>query len=515
MIRSSQTQRKKSVSLRSIGLVVAVLSLHNANAQEVVGFTSAQAEAGAAEYTEQCISCHGINLQGQGVVPAISGQGFLVKWSGLDAAGLYEQLALMPPQAPGTLSEESYSNLLAYILQRNGHGASDSPLPIGQDALADLLLPAQPEDPFSNMPTVLDTAGQSDLLDSLSPVTNAMLNQPPVGDWISWHQSDDSLGFSQLDQINRETVGSLSESWRLPLPAGNNNPTPLVHDGVMFFYTFPDTVLALDATSGAPLWRYSHESVIPSTRKMGIALHGNKIIVPTSDMRMLALNAQTGELIWNHSIDTQLELRRDPAAYDLRAAPLIAGDKILQGVVGSFVSSGAFIVALDVETGEEAWRFHTLARPGEPGGNTWNNLPLDDRSGGSVWIQGSYDPQLNLAYFGVAPTYHTQRLTYAVNIDGVTNDALYTNSTIALNPDTGDLVWHYQHMPNDQWDLDWTFERLLLDLNVAGEDRRVVMNVGKSAILEANDASSGEYLFSVDMGLQNIITAIDPGKSVV
>lgn len=507
-----ELRSNKTMALASLMLAVGtlLLPLQSVNAQQTVSYTNEQANAGASDYAEQCASCHGINLQGLGVVPAVAGQGFFLKWSGVEATDLYDQVSRMPPQNPGGLSESSYTNMLAFILQSNGLPAAETPLPAGRSALADLVLPAQTEGLFSNMVTELELSGQADLLDSLSPVTSVMLNDPPAGDWISWHHSNESLGYSPLDQINRDTVSELGEVWRLPLPPGNNNPTPLIHDGVMFFYTFPDTVLAIDAGAGTVLWRYTYVSSIPSTRKMGIALHENKIIVPTSDMRMLALNAQTGELIWNQPIDTQLEVVRDFAAYDLRAAPLIAGDKIIQGVVGSFVSTGAFIVALDAETGEEAWRFQTLARPGEPGGNTWNDLPLDQRSGGSVWIPGSYDSDLNLAYFGVAPTYHTPRLTYAVDIDGVTNDALYTNSTLALNADTGELVWHYQHMPNDQWDLDWTFERLLIDLELDGENRRVVMNVGKSAILEANDASTGEYLFSVDMGLQNIITAIDP-----
>jgi len=491
-------------------LSLQLFSLESVNAQQALSYTDAQADAGAQDYASQCAACHGANLQGIGVVPSVAGQGFLSKWSGAEAAELYDQLSRMPPQNPGGLSETSYTNILAFILQSNAIASEATPLPSGRNGLANLLLPDQSEDPFGNVLTELERTGSSQLLDNLRPVTNDMLNSPPAGDWISWHYSHDSHGFSPLDQVDRNSVSRLGEVWRLSLPAGNNNPTPLIHDGVMFFYTFPDTVMAIDAGSGTVLWRYSHDSSIPSTRKMGIALHENKVIVPTSDMRMLALNAQTGGLIWNKSIDTQLEVVRDVAAYDLRAAPLIAGDKIIQGVTGSMVSTGAFIVALHAETGEEAWRFYTLARPGEPGGDTWNDLPLEERRGGSVWIHGSYDPELNLAYFGIAPTYHTQSLTYSVNIDGVSNDALYTNATVALNADTGELAWHYQHMPNDQWDLDWVFERLLVNLDIDGEPRRAVMNVGKSAILEANDAATGEYLFSVDMGLQNIITAIDP-----
>jgi alcohol dehydrogenase (cytochrome c) len=181
----------------------------------------------------------------------------------------------------------------------------------------------------------------------------------------------------------------------------------------------------------------------------------------------------------------------------------------MQGVNGQ-APGGAYIVGLDAETGEEAWRFYSIARPGEPGGNSWNGLPLDKRTGGSVWTAGSYDAERNLAFFGPAPTYDTGPLRDAVGTRGVTNEALYTNATIALDPDTGKLVWYFQHVPNDQWDFDWAFERQLVDLTINGRERRALVTAGKEAIYDALDLDGGNYLFSVDLGLQNFITAIDP-----
>ena len=137
-------------------------------------------------------------------------------------------------------------------------------------------------------------------------------------------------------------------------------------------------------------------------------------------------------------------------------------------------------------------------------------MPLDQRSGGSVWQQGTYDAELNLIYFGVAPTYDTLPLLHPIKDPSVNSDALYTDCTIALNPDTGKLVWFYQHLANDQWDLDWVFERQIVTMTIDGRPRKVVMNVGKMAILDALDAETGEYLFSVDSGTQNVITRIDP-----
>ena len=171
-----------------------------------------------------------------------------------------------------------------------------------------------------------------------------------------------------------------------------------------------------------------------------------------------------------------------------------------------------FIAGLDIAhlAPREVWRFHTIARPGEPGGDSWNGLPLEKRSGASVWDQGTYDPGLNLVYYGVGQTYDTGPLLKASGAPGTTQDSLYTDSTLALDPNTGKLVWHYQHLRNDQWDLDWVFERQLVTLKVEGRDRRVVMTIGKMGLLDALDAKTGAYLFSIDAGAQNVIAAVDP-----
>jgi alcohol dehydrogenase (cytochrome c) len=187
----------------------------------------------------------------------------------------------------------------------------------------------------------------------------------------------------------------------------------------------------------------------------------------------------------------------------------VAKGKVMIGTVGQG-PGGCSIVGLDVETGREAWRFYSIARPGEPGGDTWNGLPVEKRSGGSVWNAGSYDPTLNLAYFGPAPTYDTGPLRVRSNQPGISNEALYTNATVALNPDTGKLVWYFQHVPNDQWDYDWAFERQLIPLSVNGTTKTVVVTPGKEAIYDGVEAGTGKYVFSLDLGLQTIITAIDP-----
>ncbi|MDA1369491.1 MAG: PQQ-binding-like beta-propeller repeat protein [Proteobacteria bacterium] len=355
--------------------------------------------------------------------------------------------------------------------------------------------------------TAHSQTGDSNLLASLSPVSDEMLRNPPARDWLLWRQNYSSSGYSPLNQITRDNVQNLDLAWEVDLETGPNNPTPLVHDGVLFLLSTRDTLLAMDATSGALLWSYTHESSSAASARIGIALHGNKVIMPTADLHVVALDNKTGSKLWDTAISTT---QSGPLPYALRGAPVVAEGMVLQGVTATMVPGGGFIVGLNLETGVETWRFNTVAHPGEPGSETWNDIPLEQRSGGSVWVPGSYSPELGLVYYGLAPTYNTAPLLRAVNIPGVNNDALYTNSTVALRPATGELVWYYQHVANDQWDLDWVYERHIIDLAVAGEMRKVILTAGKMALYDALDAATGDYLFSMDMGLQNIITAIDP-----
>ena len=347
-------------------------------------------------------------------------------------------------------------------------------------------------------------------LAQLSEVTEADLINPESEDWLIWRRTYDAQGYSPLEQIDTTNVDQLKEAWRVDLEDGPNMATPLVHDGVMFLASAKDTVLAFDAASGEQLWSYEHRPTGFPSPKIGIALHGDKVIVPTQNMRVVALEASTGRVIWNHEISTPDHDSPLRLPYSLRGAPLVANGMVLQGVTATMIPEGGFIVGLDLESGEEVWRFHSIARPDEPGGNTWNNLALKDRSGGSVWVPASYDPELDLAYYGTAPTYDTAPLLHALNEEGISNEALYTNATIALRPKTGELVWYFQHMPNDQWDLDWVFERQIVNLEVEGVPRKVVLTAGKMALYDVLDAETGEYLNSYDVGLQNIVTAIDP-----
>ena len=342
-------------------------------------------------------------------------------------------------------------------------------------------------------------------LDVLTPVTDTKLAHPADGEWLTWRRTYDDLGFSPLTQINRGNVGSLRVAWSWALASGPNEMTPLVHDGVLFVFGYGDHVQALDAATGDLLWQYARQlpqGVQPGVKR-NLALYGDRLFVPTSDAHVVALDIKTGSVIWDHAVADS------KAGFGITGGPLAAKGKVMQGV-GGRAAGGNFIAALDARTGEEAWRFYTIARPGEPGGNTWNGLPLEKRNGASVWTAGSYDPELNLAYFGVAQTYDTGPLLHPVNQPGVTNEGLFTDSTLAINPDTGKLAWYFQHVPNDQWDLDWVFERQLIPLPVNGVPKKLAVTSGKMAIYDALDAQTGQYAFSVDLGLQNVVSAVDP-----
>ena len=449
-------------------------------------YTVEQAEQGEVVYEEQCAVCHGYNLEGFEFVPSLNGNFFSRRWGDRPISDLANSLQRMPPTQPGGLGSQAYSQLLAFLLQRNGGLAGATPLAIAD--LSGLTIPTQPLVPTELNPSdpSYDTNGPLvpvSRLNSLTPVTDAMLLNPPADDWLIWRRTHENLGHSPLAQINKSNVSDLEAVWTWSLPSGANMMTPLVHDGVLFAYSNGDVVQAFDATNGDLLWSYQREldDGVQASSKKGVAIFDDKIIVPTSDVHILALEAKTGRLIWDHEIDTQSE-----TDFQLKAAPMVVNGKAIIGMTGqTSVAGGNFIVAIDLESGEEDWRFYTIARPDEPGGNTWNNLSLEERTGGSVWNPGSYDAELNLLYFGPAPTYDTNSLRVRSDVPGVTTEALYTNSTIALNADTGELVWHYQHMPNDQLDHDWAYERQIINLPVDGEMRKAIVTGGKEAIFEA------------------------------
>ena len=465
-----------------------------------------QADLGRTLYAAKCAACHGNELQGQIAGPLIGGA-FLGQWGAGSATvgDLYTYIHdTMPPGLGGTLSDAEYAAIVAHILREN-RARADAPLEPDAEKLAALSLP----------PGEVGVGGLSTRVHPLAPgpaipnplatyetVTDALLAAPPPEEWPAWRRSHLGLGYSPLDQIDTANVGRLTIAWAQALPAGVNMNEPLVHNGVLFVFGYGDQVFAFDAASGRQLWRYQRKlpQGTPLNSRKTIALYGDKLYTATSDNHMVALDARTGSEVWDRAIPGSEGMR-------IPGGPLAADGVIMQGLTTQ-APGGGIIAAFDAETGEHLWSFETVAKPGQLGGDTWNGVPGDQRKGGSVWTSGSFDPVNKLALWGVGNTYDTGPLRDLK--PGMNNDALFMESTLAFEPRTGKLAWYYQHNRNDQYDLDWVFDRVIGTLVVDGEPRRVVITGGKSGLFDALDARTGQYLKTVDQGYQDYIDRIDP-----
>ena len=482
-----------------------------------------QASRGQVAYSQSCLSCHGAALEGTQFGPPLAGTVFERHWRGGSRAMFAEKIrTTMPPGKLGSMSADTYSDIEAYILQANTTGATPTSASASapsqsqaarrsESEAASMMGPMQrrDDDPLY-LATVNSHKGK---LAAITSVTDEMLAHPRASDWMMWRRTYDGLGYSPLRQINRSNVGHLRTAWSWVLPQSTNEITPLVHDGVIFVYSGA-AVQALDASSGDLLWQYLRS--VPGGAGFGashgksLAIYGDKLFTSTSDGHMIALDVRTGRVVWDQEV---IPSGAAGGGLALNSAPIVVKGTVILGVsLGVASPGGCFILALDAETGKERWRFHTIARPGQPGGESWNGAPLEERFGGGVWTAGSYDPELSLLYFGVGNTYDTATLLEPrPGAAGVSsNDGLYTDSTVALRPDTGALAWYYQHQKRDVWDLDWVFEQSLVSLPIDGHARKLVVTGGKTAMFDALDAATGAFVFSKDLGLQNLVTAVDP-----
>lgn len=488
------------------------------------GFTAAQAAQGKTAYEKNCVSCHGANLEGNQFGPTLKGPVFEGHWRGQSPAALATFiLTKMPPAGPGTLGSDTYANIQAYILAANGQrpsgaGQAVAAAPDAGQSRAPDARPTVPPERDAGYKAAM--AGRTAKLAAMTPVTDAMLRQPQAADWLIWRRTYEGVGYSPLKQINKANIGQLRQAWAWSLPISQNEITPLVHDGVMFIES-GNTVQAIDAVNGDLLWQYIRPLAEDyengkASRVKTMAIYGDKVFAPFVDGHMVALDVKTGKVAWDHEVIipalADQKGRPEGVALHLNGGPIVAKGKLIMGVsLGTDNSKGGcFIIALDANTGQEVWRFHTIAQPGEPGGDTWNGAPAEERYGGGVWTAGSFDPELNLVYFGIGNTYDTATLLEPRNGKVTKNDGLYTDSTVALNVDTGKLAWHFQHVKRDVWDLDWVFEQSLVTVPVNGRPRNLVVTGGKAAMFEGVDRATGEYIFTKDLGLQNLVTAVDP-----
>ena len=332
-----------------------------------------------------------------------------------------------------------------------------------------------------------------------TPVTDAVLQDPDPADWLNWRRTLDGWGYSPLDQVDRDNVGDLRLVWSWGLEPGVSQTTPIVHDGVMYIANPGNVVQALDARTGDFIWEYRREMderLRPAAQLRSLAIYEDLIILNTVDAHVVGLDARTGEERW----DT--DVAPDHDGYGFSSGPVIADGTVVAGLRGCerFREDTCYIVGVDGRTGRLMWRTSTIARPGERGGDTWGDLPLLFRAGSDAWIPGAYDPVSGLVYYGTA-----QAKPWSRDARGTDGDALYSNSTLALDPETGEMRWFFQHIPGDSHDMDETFERILIDY----DGRQSVFSMGKLGILWELDRTTGAFTKAVDLGYQNLAD-VDP-----
>jgi alcohol dehydrogenase (cytochrome c) len=334
-----------------------------------------------------------------------------------------------------------------------------------------------------------------------TPITTEMLVSPSPDDWLMYSRTYDAQRFSPLKQINRQNVAQLRPAWTHEMGMGTVESIPLVYRGVMYIIIPGAGVRALDATNGAPIWEYKRAG---NGRSKTIAMYDDLVFYTAPDSTLVALDARTGEVRWETK-----------TAGGGTSGPIVVEGKVLTGRTCSPQRANCYVSAHDAKTGKEVWKFYTAAGDDDPGGKTWGGAPEATRVASTWGMPGSYDPVRRLVYWGVAnPTPNTRSVRHAGNPDAVPMFApadLYSNSTVALNPDTGKLAWYYQHLPGDDWDEDYTHERTLFRTAVSpdpkfvkwinpdvrrGQQRDVAVMVGEGGGIFVLDRGTGQFLWA-------------------
>ncbi|MGZ3278851.1 MAG: outer membrane protein assembly factor BamB family protein [Caulobacteraceae bacterium] len=352
------------------------------------------------------------------------------------------------------------------------------------------------------------------------PVPAAMLVKPSDDDWLMFRRTLNGWGYSPLAQITPRNVAGLRLAWSRALPQGSYEGTPIVHDGVMYIIAANDQIQAVDAATGDLIWNFKRryaEGFRGGGSKRNAAIFENLIIDSSADGFVYAVDIHTGKQVWETKVT---DFKTQSASTS--GGPIIAGDKVISGrnCARDAGPDACVMVANDARTGKEVWRTHTMPKPGEPGDDSWGSVPWEKRLQVGAWMAPTYDPELNLIYFGTSVTAPTTKYLLAGN----DKKHLYSTSTLALDGNTGKIVWHYQHI-NDHWDFDHTFERLLVDTQVApdpkavswinpkikpGERRQVLTGIpGKTGIVYTLDRKTGEFLWATPTVRQNVVSRID------
>ena len=476
--------------------------------------TVTQIDSGRSLYATRCSTCHAPDMGGS-EAPPLAGSNFMASWGSRAARELITYIQeSMPPGNAGSLGEQNSVSLAAFILAANGLAPGTQPLAAsstfairsvatGRPAVAIRQGAPAPAAGQASARLGITVAGEAK---NYSPVTDAMLKNPDPGDWLMIRRNYQAWSYSPLNQVTTTNVKDMQLVWSWAMRDGvpASQPTPIVHSGVMFLANTGNVVQALDARTGELIW----ENVLGPAQASGngstrsLALYQDKVYITTTDVRMIALDARTGRQIWETRVADIAK------GHSNTSGPLVVNGKLIQGLGGCdrYKETGCYISAYDAQTGKQLWKFETVARQGTPGGETWGDLPNLLRAGGDTWITGSYDPDLNLTYWGVA-----QAKPWMRAIRGTNNTGLYTTSTLALNADTGALSWYFQHTPGETLDLDVVFERVLVDIG----QQKLVFTVGKDGVLWKLDRKTGSYLDYKETLFQNVFDSIDKKTGAV
>ena len=470
-------------------------------------YTQAQAEHGAELYATNCVACHGTNLEGTNLGPLLAGNDFLAKWGTQAASSLIANVqANMPPGGNPTLSASDYVDIVAHMFAVNGmlQGeaplTADSPIRIAAWIPPESARPQQAQRREETAPSGLVIPGT---VENFVPVTDEMLANPAPGDWPAIRRDSMAHSYSPLDQINADNVKDLKLEWVWSMKDGDSEPAPIVYNGVIYLINPSNIIQAIEADTGELIWEH-HSGPANRQDMRNIAIYNDKVIQATTDSRLVALDARTGEKVWETVVADVSE------GFVNSSGPIIADGKVIQGQAGCarYIVQRCYVTAHDANTGERLWQWNPIAQSNDPGGDTWGGLDDLYRAGGETWIAGSYDPVLKLTYWGTAQQKPWAPPSRHMSI----HDAgLYTNSTVALNVDTGELDWYFQHVPAEALDLDEVFERVLVDRG----DQKLVFSLGKHGILWKNDRVTGQFLGYKETVFQNAFTHIDPVTGAV
>ena len=519
----------------ALSILISVVALPQASAAaQQAAYTAEQAEAGAVVYGTACAGCHLQEMRGSAEAPELAGPSFRSGW-GSQPIGVFLDYTRrsMPVSDPGSLSDEEYAAVAAYIIQENGVGSGAQRLtfstegrvvlgsgtdPLGAGVLAERVpVPGRPGNvptpggrnsppaevgEVNRTPTSITETFRA--VEGFTPVSNGELIDPPANDWLHWRGNPASWGYSSLNQINTQNIHRLRLAWVWGMEDGDRSqPVPLVRDGTLYLPNSGNVIQALDATNGTLLWEYRRQfasgcsTCEAGARLRSLAIWEDLILVATADAYMVALDARTGVVRWETQIAEGERFRNS-------TGPIVADGKVINGINGcSQTIESCFITAHDARTGRELWRTFTIARPGEPHGDTWGDLPLEERGGGDAWNGLSWDPELELVYVGTA-----QAKPHAPISRGLTtaDSTLYTNSTLALDVNDGHIVWYRQHAPAEALDLDTGYEQVLVDVDGV---LPVLLTAGKDGVLWKLDRRDGRFLGLAETVYQNVFDVLD------